>query len=60
MNWTLGPVISRKLQLEGMATFALSRGKPPYKIAVYAPGHKVQYNAHRCITLASTYIYTVS
>lgn len=42
MNWTLGPVISRKLQLEGLATFALSRGKPPYKIAVYAPGHKVQ------------------
>lgn len=35
-----GPVISRKLQVENLATFALSPGKPPYRIACYVPGTK--------------------
>lgn len=45
-----GSRISRKLQIEGMATFALSPGKSPYKIAVYTPGNKVKQ---------STYIFSL-
>jgi len=41
-----GPHISRKLQIEGMATFALSPGKSPYKIAVYTPGNKVKQSIY--------------
>lgn len=40
-----------------MATFALSRGKPPYKIAVYAPGQKVQWCSLMHYIIASTYTY---
>ena len=40
-----------------MATFALSRSKPPYKIAVYAPGQKVQCCLLMHYIIASTYTY---
>ena len=33
--------IDRKLQISNLELFALSPGKPPYKIAVYVPGTKV-------------------
>ena len=37
-----GRSIDKKLQLANLASFALSPGKPPYKIAVYVPGTKVR------------------
>ena len=37
----LGRTSDRKLWVEGLTTFALSPGSPPYKIAVYVPGRKV-------------------
>ena len=33
--------IDRKLQISNLELFAMSPGKPPYKIAVYIPGTKV-------------------
>lgn len=34
--------IDRKLQIANLELFALSPGKPPYKIAVYVTGSKVR------------------
>ena len=47
-----GRSIDKKLQLANLASFALSPGKPPYKIAVYVPGTKVRlcdYTTYMCI-----------
>ena len=41
-----GRSIDKKLQLANLASFALSPGKPPYKIAVYVPGTKVRLCDH--------------
>jgi hypothetical protein len=40
-----GRSIDKKLQLANLASFALSPGKPPYKIAIYVPGTKVRLEA---------------
>lgn len=33
----------KKLQIAGLSTYALSNGKPPYKVVVYVPGSKVAH-----------------
>ena len=51
-----GRSIDRKLQLANLASFALSPGKPPYKIAVYVPGTKVRlcdYTIYMCMYIFS-------
>ena len=40
--------IDRKLQISNLELFALSPGRPPYKIAVYVPGSKVRGRRGRC------------
>ncbi len=37
----LGGATSHKLHVQGLATFALSPGLPPYKLSIYVPGSKV-------------------
>ena len=36
-----GSSCDSKLQIAGLASYALSRGRPPYRIVVYIPGSKV-------------------
>ena len=38
-----GRSVDRKLQLTNLEVFALSPGKPPYKLAVYVPGTKASH-----------------
>ena len=47
-----GRSIDKKLQLSNLATFALSPGKPPYKISVYVPGTKVRRWLCNCVGTA--------
>ena len=38
-----GPSCDAKLQVAGLASYGLSRGNPPFKLAVYIPGTKVAW-----------------
>ena len=55
-----GRSIDKKLQLANLASFALSPGKPPYKIAVYVPGTKVRLCDYYTIIYMCMYMYIFS